>query len=60
MNCLILSTDEDEKAYLTDDFYYERATSLFNPLLTEGVPRDLLSLQYPFFRMQAHFSKHFD
>lgn len=40
--------DEDEKAHLTDDFYYERPGSLFNPLLTEGVPHDLLSLQYPF------------
>lgn len=44
------SKDEDDKTYLTDDFYYERPTSLFNPSLTEGVPRDLLSLQYPFYQ----------
>ncbi|XP_028405556.1 cilia- and flagella-associated protein 44-like [Dendronephthya gigantea] len=41
-------TDEDEKAHLTDDFYYERPESLFNPLLTEGVPHDLLSLHHSF------------
>lgn len=29
---------------LANDFYYERATSLFNPSLTEGVPHDFLSL----------------
>lgn len=58
-NIFHLDNEEQSLNYLTDDFYYERSLSLFNPLKTDDISQDLLTLQYPFTIYIKHQLMHF-
>jgi hypothetical protein len=44
---IVIGEGEEEEVILADDFYYDYGGLASKPYYTEGIPEQLISLQYP-------------